>query len=33
MSAEATEWLIDRGVKLMGTDARGFDVPQESTGY
>jgi kynurenine formamidase len=25
MSAEATIWLLDRGVKLIGTDAVGFD--------
>ena len=27
MSAEATEWLIDRGVKIMGTDGWSMDVP------
>jgi len=27
MSPEATEWLIDRGIKLMGSDAWGWDVP------
>lgn len=29
MSAEATHYLIDRGVKIIGTDAMGFDVPFE----
>jgi kynurenine formamidase len=27
VSREATLWLIERGVKLMGTDAMGWDVP------
>ncbi len=27
MSAEATHWLIDRGVKVMGTDGWSWDVP------
>ncbi len=27
MSAEATEWLIDKGVKVMGIDAWGWDLP------
>lgn len=27
MSAEATHWLVDRGVKVMGIDAWGFDRP------
>lgn len=27
MSAEATEWLIDRGVKVMGVDAYNWDLP------
>jgi kynurenine formamidase len=27
MSREATEWLIDRGVKVIGIDAWGFDKP------
>lgn len=27
MSAEATEWLIDKGVKVMGIDAWGWDTP------
>jgi kynurenine formamidase len=26
-SAEATEWLIDKGVKVMGTDGWSWDVP------
>ncbi|MEK4426687.1 cyclase family protein [Solibacillus sp. FSL K6-1523] len=29
MSAEATHYLIDKGVKIIGTDAMGFDVPFE----
>jgi len=29
MSAEATHWLIDQGVKVIGTDAFGFDIPFE----
>lgn len=32
MSAEATEYLIDRGVKIMGTDAYGFDKPFSEMG-
>ncbi len=27
MSAEATEWLIEQGIKVMGIDAWGWDVP------
>lgn len=27
MSAEATHYLIDRGIKIIGTDAMGFDIP------
>lgn len=27
MSAAATEWLIDKGVKVMGIDAWGWDLP------
>lgn len=27
MSAEATEWLIDQGVKVIGVDTFGFDAP------
>lgn len=27
MSAEATEWLIDQGVKVMGIDSWGWDLP------
>jgi len=27
MSAEATLWLLDKGVKVIGTDAYGFDRP------
>jgi kynurenine formamidase len=27
MSAEATRWLIDRGVKVMGIDSWGWDLP------
>jgi kynurenine formamidase len=27
MSAEATAWLIDRGIKVMGIDAWGWDLP------
>ncbi|NIG53444.1 cyclase family protein [Chitinophaga sp. Cy-1792] len=27
MSAEATHWLIDQGVKVMGIDQWGFDLP------
>ncbi|MFA8300373.1 MAG: cyclase family protein [Hyphomicrobiales bacterium] len=27
MSAEATEWLIDQGVKIMGIDQWGWDLP------
>jgi kynurenine formamidase len=27
MSAEATRWLIDRGVRMMGCDAITFDPP------
>ena len=27
MSAEATHWLIDRGVRVVGTDAWSWDVP------
>ncbi len=27
MSVDATEWLVDRGIKVMGIDAWGFDIP------
>lgn len=27
MSAEATEWLIDQGIRVMGTDGWSWDVP------
>ena len=27
MSASATEWLIDRGIKVMGIDSWGWDLP------
>lgn len=27
MSAKATEWLIDKGIKVMGIDAWGWDLP------
>jgi len=27
MSAEATHWLIDQGVKIMGIDSWGWDIP------
>jgi kynurenine formamidase len=27
MSAEATEWLIDNGIKVMGIDSWGWDLP------
>jgi kynurenine formamidase len=27
MSKEAVHWLLDRGIKVMGIDAIGFDVP------
>jgi kynurenine formamidase len=27
MSAEGTHWLIDQGIKVMGTDAWGWDIP------
>ena len=27
MSAEATHWLLDRGIKVMAIDAWGFDIP------
>lgn len=27
MSAEATEWLIDHGIKVMGIDSWGWDLP------
>ena len=27
MSAEATEWIIDHGIKVMGIDAWGWDLP------
>lgn len=27
MSAEATQWLIERGIKVMGIDAWGWDLP------
>lgn len=28
-SAEATHWLIDQGIKVMGTDAWGWDIPMK----
>ena len=27
MTAEATRWLVERGIKVMGIDANGFDLP------
>ena len=27
MSAEATEWLIDQGIRVMGIDSWGWDLP------
>ena len=27
MSADATSWLVDQGIKVMGIDAWGFDIP------
>ena len=27
MSAQATEWLVDQGIKVMGIDAWGWDLP------
>ena len=27
MSAKATEWLIDQGIKVMGIDSWGWDLP------
>ena len=27
MSKEAVHWLLDRGIKMMGIDAPGFDIP------
>jgi len=27
MSVDATEWLVDQGIKVMGIDAWGFDMP------
>lgn len=30
MSREATEWLLDRGVKVIGIDTYGFDRPLQS---
>jgi kynurenine formamidase len=27
MSGEATEWLIDKGIKVMGIDSWGWDLP------
>ena len=27
MSVDATEWLVDQGIKVMGIDAWGFDIP------
>ena len=27
MSAAATEWLIDQGIKVMGIDSWGWDLP------
>lgn len=29
MSGDATHWIIDQGVKVIGTDAMGFDIPFE----
>lgn len=29
MSAEATHWLVDQGIKVIGTDAVGLDIPFE----
>jgi len=29
MSAEATHWIVDHGVRVIGTDAMGFDIPFE----
>lgn len=29
MSAKATEWLIDKGIKVMGIDSWGWDLPLE----
>lgn len=29
MSAEATHWIVDQGIKVIGTDAMGFDIPFE----
>src|SRR5690625_3633593 len=29
MSAEATHWIIDHRIKIIGTDAMGFDIPFE----
>lgn len=29
MSAEGTHWLIDQGIKVMGTDAWGWDIPMK----
>lgn len=31
MSAEATTYILDQGVKVIGTDAIGFDIPFEDT--
>ena len=28
MSVEATEWLVDQGIKVMGIDVRSFDMPE-----
>ena len=27
MSEDAVHWLLDRGIKMMGIDAIGFDIP------
>jgi len=31
MSGEATKYILDQGVKVIGTDAIGFDIPFEDT--
>jgi kynurenine formamidase len=31
MSGEATRYILDQGVKVIGTDAIGFDIPFENT--
>lgn len=32
VSAEATRWLIDQGIKVMGTDGWGWDIPLKLQG-